>query len=192
MMRVAARAPALAFAILAVPAVVAAQDAPSPLEAAQQEAMTEFNGLAGEWRGEGWSLSGDQLVPLDVTLRAGFALDRSTLFIENRSYRQDGSLAFHSFNNIGFDNDHSALVMQARAEGRFGDFSLTTTGDGYVWHIGSEDSGLRYTGTIHDGLWTEATDVLTPGEAPRKIGEFTVRRTGATDWPDGGSLRPER
>ena len=191
MMRVFALAPALACAILAVPAFVAAQDAPSPLVAAQQDAMAHFDDFSGEWQGEGWSLAGDVREPLDVTLRAGLALDRSTLFIENRSYREDGSLAFHSFNNIGFDNDYAALVMQARAEGRFGNFPLTATDGGYVWLIGIGEGGLRYTGTITDGVWTEVTEVLAAGEPPRKIGEFAVRRTGATDWPDGGALQVE-
>ena len=190
MLRPIAMATSATALLLAVSTRVCAQQPAPPVDlvAAQQAAIEHFAPFDGLWRGNGWSLVDGERAPLIVTQRVGRMLDGATQVMETRSYATDGALAFHAFNNIAYDADKAAYVMQARAEGRFGTFPLQATMDGYVWEIGSGGNGLRYTGRIENGVWREVTESLSAGEAPRVIGEFMVYRFDDTDWPEAGAL----
>lgn len=175
---------------LAVPAL--AQDGPSPAEmiAAQQSAIAQLARFNGEWRGEGWKLADGGKTTETVTQRVGGFLDGTTQVIETRSYAADGSSTFHAFNNVAFDAGKAEYVMQARAGGRFGNFPFRATADGYVWELGFGGRGLRYTGTLAGGVWTEKTEQISPDAPPQVIAEFSLRRVGDTDWPEHGAMQP--
>ena len=189
--RAALRLPAMSMLLLLAlaPATPAqAQQTADQMMAAQRSAIGKLAGFAGEWRGTGWSIENGKRVPETVTVRAGPFLDDATLVIEMRSYRADGSLRFHAFNNVVFDAQGSKYEIQARAGGRYGNFPFRATGDGYVWELIFNGSGLRYTATLANGVWTEVTDSVARDRPSQKIAEFTLRRIGDSAWPEAGAI----
>jgi hypothetical protein len=182
-----AGASALAQAPAAAPAR-APQATPTQMVAAQQAAIAKFAAMNGSWRGKGWMLNNGVRTELTVTVRAGPALDGAIEVMEQRSYAPDGKVTFHSFNNFSFDARKNQYLNQARAGGLFSDFPLNATADGYVWQLGFNGSGLRYTGVIKDGVWTESTESFSPDKPTVKSGEFTIRRVATPGWPEAGAL----
>lgn len=166
----------------------APQATPAQMVAAQQAAIAKFAGLSGSWRGTGWMVDNGVRTNLTVTVRAGPALDGVIEVVEQRSYAPDGKMTFHSFNNFSFDARKNQYVTQARAGGLFSDFPLNATADGYVWQLGFNGSGLRYTGVVKDGVWTETTESFSPDKPAVKTGEFTVKRVATPGWPEAGAL----
>lgn len=168
----------------------AAPATPAQMVAQQQSAIARLPRMDGVWRGTGWMVDRPEDKPRQMTMtyRVGPFLDRTVKVIEIRGYLADGSLGFHAFNMVSFDSDKRAYVMNARAAGRSGAFDFELSPEGYVWRIGSGDSGLRYTGTIKDGVWKETGQSLAPGRTPVAMSEFTLRRVADTDWPEAGAV----
>jgi hypothetical protein len=164
--------------------------APNQRVLAEQAAIASLAGFNGLWRGSGWTLVEGERVANVVTQRVGTMLDDVTQVIETRTFAADGSLQFHAFNNVAFEFDSGAYVIQARAGGRFGEFPFRTTPDGYVWELINNGSGLRYTGTLRNGVWTEVTEAVSADRLPQVISEFSISRIGDTEWPAGGALQP--
>jgi hypothetical protein len=158
--------------------------------AAQETALKKLNSLEGVWRGSGWMIDSPGETPRAMvqTYRVGPALDGTLEVMEARAYLPDGQVGFHAFNTISFDAQKGAYIMTARAGGRSGDFSFTPTADGYIWEIGGGGRGLRYTGVLKDGVWTELGESIDPGRPPIRMSEWTVKRIGPTTWPDGGAI----
>jgi hypothetical protein len=183
----------IAGAALAAGAIVPAaraQNGPTPAEmvAAQRKAMEPLAGFNGIWRGEGWTEDDGKRTTATVTQRVGPFLDGVTQMIETRSYAPDGASVFHAFNNVMWDTRKSAYVMQARAGGLFGNFPLRIIPNGYVWDLGFGTSGLRYTGTIENGVWTEISERISADKPPQKFAEFKLRRVSDSAWPEAGAL----
>ena len=166
---------------------------PAQMVSSQQVAIGKLAALDGVWRGTGWIMDqpGDAPRQLTQTLRAGAFLDGTLRLLEIRGYQADGSIGFHAFNTISFDTQKGSYVMTARAGGRSGNFTFQATANGYTWNIGDGASGLKYTATIKDGVWTETGEALAAGRTPIKLSEWTMRRVGSTDWPEGGALAPK-
>jgi hypothetical protein len=193
----------LALALMAAAALVTTAAAQAPqaaqapmtptqMVAAQQAAMARMAALDGVWRGEAWMIDrpGETPRQMTQTMRVGPFLDGAVKVMETRGYLADGSLGFHAFNTLAFDAEKAAYVMNARAAGRSGQFSFRPTADGYVWEIGGGGRGLRYTGVVKDGVWTEVGESLDPARAPIRMSEMTLRRVGPTDWPEAGAIPP--
>jgi hypothetical protein len=170
----------------------AAPQTPAQMIAAQQAAMARLANMDGAWQGTGWMADRPGEPPRRMTMmyRVGLVLDRTTRVIEIRGYLADGSLGFHAFNTLGFDADSARYTMNARAGGRSGAFEFEPTPNGFVWRIGSKDAGLHYTASFANGEWKEVGQSVTPGRKTETVSEFTVRRLGDTDWPDGGAPSP--
>jgi hypothetical protein len=49
---------------------------------------------------------------------------------------------------------------------------------------------LRYTATLHDGVWTEVGDRIVAGGPPQRTFEMNLKRVGDTDWPEAGANKP--
>jgi hypothetical protein len=188
------RAPVALAALLCCAPLFAQSAAPPQTPAqmihAQQGAMATLAALDGAWRGSGWIMDSPGTAPrqLTQTIRAGTFLDGTVRLFEIRGYQADGSIGFHAFNTISFDPQKNSYVMTARAGGRSGNFSFVATADGYIWNIGDASQGLKYTATIKNGVWTEVGESLAPGRPPVKVSEWTLRRVGGSDWPEGGAL----
>ena len=187
---------AVTLMIAAVPAWTAqSADALTPAQmiAAQQQAMKNLPPLDGVWRGSGWMIDqpGETPRQMTMTYRVGPVLDRTIKVIEIRGYLADGGLGFHAFNMISFDPQKRAYVMNARAAGRSGAFGFELAPGGYVWRIGGADAGLRYTGSIVDGVWKESSQAIAPGRDAVAMSEFTLKRIGDTGWPDEGAIAPK-
>lgn len=185
----------VALMLAAVPAWTAESAAPmtpAQMIAAQQRAMGSLPSMDGVWRGSGWMIDrpGETPRQMIVTYRVGPALDRTIKIIEIRGYLADGSLGFHAFNTISFDAQKNAYIMNARAAGRSGAFDFELAPGGYVWRIGGPDAGLRYTGLISDGTWSESSKAVAPGRDAVAMSEFTLKRVGDTGWPDAGAIGP--
>lgn len=163
---------------------------PAEMMATQNAAIAKLAGFNGVWRGTGWTDENGKRTTATVTERVGPFLDGTTQIIEARNYSADGKLGFHAFNNVMFDVRKGEYVMQARAGGLFGNFPFRATPNGYVWEINFGGSGLRYTGTIENGVWTEVSEHISPDKAPEKFAEFKLQRVSSTEWPQGGALQP--
>jgi hypothetical protein len=172
------------------PTAIAQGAAPTDLVGTQQAAMAPLAGFNGLWRGEAWSLIDGERASRTVTVRVGMALAGATQFMEIRSFDRAEALVFHALNNVAFKAEEARYLIQARAEGRFGAFPFRPTSDGYVWELIFDGRGLRYTGTLRDGIWKEVTERVTPDRAPEAIAEFSIQRIGDTDWPAGGAMQP--
>lgn len=177
-----------------VPTAAHAQQAPAmtppQMVSAQQKALAVLSGFDGRWQGEGWMVDtpGDTPRKMVEFARVGPMLDRAVRFFEVQGRTADGAVGFHSVNNVSFNAQRNAYVMTARAAGRSGDFRFAPTADGYVWEIGGDGRGLRYTATLKDGVWTEVGMSLAPDRAPITVSEMKLTRIGATDWPEGVGL----
>lgn len=183
------RGAALVLAALLAPAATAqAPQTATQLVAAQQAAIAKLSGFNGLWRGQGWTIVDGRKVPETVTQRVGFALDGATQVMETRIFAADGRAGFHALNNVAYDATKGEYVIQARAEGRFGNFPFRATADGYVWELVFGGRGLRYTGTLKDGVWTQVSERIAPDRPPEVFAEFRVSRIAATTWPDGGAM----
>jgi hypothetical protein len=165
---------------------------PAQMIAAQKAAIAKLSALDGVWRGTGSMIDHPGQTPWHMTdtVRVGSALDGTVKLIELKDYLADGTVGFHALNTISYDPQKRVYVMTARGGGRSGNFSFRLTQDGYVWVIGSEARGLRYTGTIKGDTWNELGQTVAPGHDPVQMSQFTVRRIGSTDWPDGGAVPP--
>ena len=172
-----------------------AQSSPPPtaeqMVAAQRSAMAKLPPMDGIWRGPGWMNEGQGRRQMTVTYRVGPFLDDSVKVIEIKGYLADGSVGFHAFNVISFDSEEKKeYVINARAGGRSGAFSFQLAERGFIWNIGSADSGLRYTATLENGTWIEKGESLSPGRPAATVSEFTLRRIGDTNWPETGAVPP--
>jgi len=149
----------------------------------QQTAMARLDDLEGLWEGTGWLLEGETKVSLAVALQSGKMLDGAMQLIEVRTRDGNGKIHLHGVNLIVYNTARHSYAIQAHAGGLFGDFTFKVTHDGYVWQLGDDNQGLRYTGVIHGGVWTETTERLGPGGAISQIGKFTLKRAKGLEWP---------
>jgi hypothetical protein len=183
----------LTMTAIAVPWTALGQGRPDPaaLVAAQREAMKTLANLDGVWRGPAWTIaaSGEKL-DLTQTERVGPFLDGSVKVIEGRGYGADGKVGFNAFAIISFSPEKRSYVMHSYAMGHVGDFTLTPTGDGFVWEIPAGPATIRYTAVIKDGSWREVGDRIMPGKEAIRLFEMNLKRVGDTDWPAAGTMGP--
>jgi hypothetical protein len=185
------RRPSALGLALALP--LAAQGRPEPDAAlkAQKEAMAVLSGLDGTWRGTAWTLlPGGEKKTLIQTERVGTMLDGTVRVIEGRGYEADGKLVFNAFGVIGYNPATKAYTLQARAQGRAGEYTVTPNAEGFIWEIPAGPATIRYTVVLKGGTWTEVGDRLVPGQPPQRFHEMTLQRLGGTDWPAAGFVGP--
>ena len=182
-------APIFAAALLAMlPLSTRAQTPVDPraLIAEQRMALEKFARMDGVWRGPAWTIlpSGEKH-SITQTERVGLFLDGSIRVIEGRGYEPDGRVAFNAFGVISYSPETKAYRLRSHAQGRYGDFAIVPTDDGYVWEIAFGAMTIRYTASIKDGTFKEVGDRIVPGKEPVRMFEMTLTRVGDTDWPVG-------
>lgn len=181
--------PAAAFS-----ALVFAQGQPDPasLLAAQREAMAAFAKMDGVWRGPAWTkLPNGDRHEVTQTERIGPLLDGTIKLVEGRAYRADGSTGFNAFGVIAFDPAAKTYTLRSHAQGRYGEFAIRPTADGYVWEIPAGPMTIRYTATIKDGSFKEVGDRIVAGREPERFFEMTLTRVGDSAWPGAGAIPPK-
>jgi len=177
--------------IAPIPAsAVAGPESSAARIAAEREAMRKFSWMDGEWRGVAVTQTpaGEQRVT--HTERVGSTLDGSVRLIEGRSYRADGSTAFHALAMLSFDPDTRSYRLTSHAEGRYGSFPLVPTASGYSWEIASGPVTIRYTATFQDGVWTETGVRVVGAGSPTPFFRMELKRIGDSSWPEGGGVKP--
>jgi hypothetical protein len=164
---------------------------PTPILAAQREAMKRLAFMDGVWRGKGWMMlpSGEKQT-ITQTERVGPMLDGAVRVIEGRGYDDGGELKFNALAIVSFDPAKDAFTLRSYARGQTGDFSLARTEDGFTWEIPAGPATIRYTATIKDGTWHEVGDRIVSGGEPVRFFEMTLRRLADTDWPAAGAIGP--
>jgi hypothetical protein len=165
---------------------------PATLIAAQREAMARLAFMDGVWRGPAWTIlpSGEKR-NITQTERIGPFLDGSVKVIEGRGYDADGKVTFNAFGTISYNPGKRAYTLHSHALGNVGDFTLTLTGDGYVWNIPAGPMTIRYTAVIKDGAWREVGDQIIAGKEPVRFFEMNLKRIGDTTWPAAGAISPK-
>jgi len=191
MRKVGSRALAIGLALLAA-GPVGAQQQPSATEliAAQRAAMARLAWMDGEWRGPAVTQAEGGEHRVTQTERIGGLLDGTVKVIEGRGFNPDGSKGFNAFGVISYDPSTDRFEFRSYAQGRSGTFTITPTGDGYVWEIPAGPTTIRYTATLADGTWTEVGDRVMPGRPPVRFFEMKLRRVGDSTWPEAGSMTP--
>jgi len=186
---------ALFIAVAGLSATVTAQPQradPDVLLAAQREALTAFSKMDGVWRGPAWTIRADgQKHHITQTERIGPLLDGAIKLVEGRGYEVDGKTSFNAFGVISYDPATKSYSMRSHAMGRYGEFVIKPTEDGYTWEIPMGPATVRYTATIKDGVLKEVGDRIVSGKEPFRFFEMTLTRVGPSDWPAAGAVAPK-
>lgn len=170
-------------------AAPAAMPIPAALIAEQRTALDKFARMDGVWRGTAWTLlPNGQKHEITQTERIGPLLDGSIKLVEGRGYEPDGRTTFNAFAVISWDAESKSYRIRSHAQGRYGDFAIRPTDDGYVWEIPMGPAMMRYTATIRDGVLKEVGDRLAPGREPLRVFEMVLNRVGDSPWPAAGAV----
>ncbi len=167
-----------------------AQEATKPT--ANAAAMAKMDAMKGVWKGraKGFGPGG---VPFEVTQteRIGGMLGGDVLVIEGRGYKADGSLAFNAFGVLSWNAQTSAYEFRAYNGGFSGTFKWTLTDTGAVWEIpAGPNATVVSTITLKDNTWHEVQQYVAAGQPGRTVVDMTLTRTGDTDWPLAGYVKP--
>ncbi|KTF69916.1 hypothetical protein ATB93_06500 [Sphingomonas sp. WG] len=165
------------------------QAADSAAIAAQQAAVKKLDWMRGLWRGKAETLTPDGPIEMTQTERIGTILDGTLLVIEGKAYGTDGSVPFHAFGVVSYNQASGKYVLASHAQGRSGSFPLSLTDTGFTWEVPAGPNALaRYTATFAGGVYVEVGDYVTEGQPPRRFFTMTLKRVGDTDWPAAGGL----
>ena len=165
---------------------------PTRLIADQKLALEKFSRMDGIWRGAAWTiLPSGQKHEITQTERIGPFLDGSIKVIEGRGYDPDGRVTFNAFGVISYSAETRGYRIRSHAQGRYGDFTIVPTDDGYTWEIPAGSMTIRYTAVIKDNVLKEVGDRLSPGKEPVRFFEMTLNRLGNTDWPAANAVSPK-
>jgi hypothetical protein len=181
----------LAAMLVATP-VLAQQQNPQVLMAAQKEAMARLAFMDGVWRGQAVTVlpNGDKH-EVTQTERVGPLLDGTIKLVEGRGYMANGATGFNAFATISYNVEHGAYSMHSHAMGHVGDFTIKPTADGFTWEIPAGPMTIRYVATIKDGTWYETGDRIVPGKEPVRFIEMKLKRIGDSSWPTAGAIGPQ-
>lgn len=171
-----------ALAALSGAAFAQAPANPAALIAEQRTALEKFARMDGVWRGPAWTIlpSGEKH-NITQTERIGPFLDGSIKVIEGRGYEADGRVGFNAFGVISYSAETKSYRMRSHAQGRYGDFAIVPTDDGYMWEVPAGPMTIRYTAVIKDGVLKEVGDRIMPGKEPVRFFEMTLTRLNNTD-----------
>ena len=159
------------------------------LLSAQREALVAFSRMDGVWRGPAWTMmSNGEKHHITQTERIGPLLDGTIKLIEGRGYDPDGRTTFNAFGVIAFDPAKRTYTLRAHAQGRYGEFAIKPTADGYVWKIPAGPMTIRYTATIKDGVLREVGDRIVEGKEPARFFEMALTRVSDSAWPGAGTI----
>src|SRR4051812_3648073 len=179
-----------ALLLTAAPAALA-QDANVAAISAQQAAMKKLDWMKGRWRGPAVTQSAQGEHRVTQTERIGPLLDGTVMVMEGKGFRPDGTPGFHAFGILSFDARSGDYTLRSYAQGYAGTFKLGPGGTGYVWEVrGGPAMPIRYTATLHDGIWTEVGDRIAPGQPPQRFFEMHLTRVSDTDWPAANGPGP--
>ena len=172
-----------------LPALAQTPPDPAALIAAQKTALEKFARMDGVWRGPAWTiLPTGEKHSITQTDRIGPFLDGTIKVIEGRGYDLDGRVSFNAFGVISYSAETKGYRMRSHAQGRYGDFAIMPTDDGYTWEVPAGPMTIRYTAVIKDGVLKEVGDRIMPGKDPVRFFEMTLTRLGNTDWPAGNAV----
>ncbi len=179
----------VATVTLPIPASAQGQSDPAALIAAQKTALEKFARMDGVWRGPAWTIlpSGEKH-NITQTERIGPFLDGSIKVIEGRGYEGDGRVGFNAFGVISYSPETKSYRIRSHAMGRYGDFAIVPTDDGYQWEIPAGPMTIRYTAVIKDGVLKEVGDRIAPGKEPARFFEMALTRIGDSDWPAANAV----
>ena len=125
------------------------------------------------------------------TERIGPLLDGTIKLIEGSGYDPDGRTTratFGAFGVIAFDPAKRTYTLRSHAQGRYGEFAIKPTADGYVWEIPAGPMTIRYTATIKDGVLREVGDRIVEGKEPARFFEMALTRVSDSAWPGAGTI----
>ena len=159
------------------------------LLSAQREALAAFSRMDGVWRGPAWTvMSNGEKHHITQTERIGPLLDGTIKLIEGRGYDPDGRTTFNAFGVITFDPAKRTYTLRSHAQGRYGEFAIKPTADGYAWEIPAGPMTIRYTATIKDGVLREVGDRIVEGKEPARFFEMALTRVSDSAWPGAGTI----
>lgn len=180
---------ATALLLAAAPAALAQDANPAALDA-QRAAMKKLDWMKGRWRGPAVTQAAQGEHRVTQTERIGSALDGTLIVMEGKGFRPDGTPGFHAFGILSFDPRAGEYALRSYAQGYVGTFKLVPSGTGYVWEVPAGPMTIRYTATLHDGIWTEVGDRIAAGRPAQRFFEMNLKRVGDTDWPEQGAQMP--
>ena len=159
------------------------------LLSAQREALAAFSRMDGVWRGPAWTvMSNGEKHHITQTERIGPLLDGTIKLIEGRGYDPDGRTTFNAFGVITFDPAKRTYTLRSHAQGRYGEFAIKPTADGYAWEIPAGPMTIRYTATIKGGVLREVGDRIVEGKEPARFFEMALTRVSDSAWPGAGTI----
>lgn len=179
--------------ILAVAALMAASPVtgaeappygPDARLAVQRDAMTLFDWMDGEWRGDALVVTPGGKRTVTQTERVGSMLGGTVKVIEGLGVGADGKPAFNALAVISYDPDSKSYAFRSYAQGHAGTFPVTATNGQYIWEVpAGPGTIIRYTARREQNQWIETGDFLVKDRPPQRVFEMTLDRTGNTSWP---------
>ena len=153
-----------------VGSALSAQMPAMPDTAAKRKAMDKLAFIVGDWGGEATAMVGrGQQVRVYQTEWVRRKAMGQVIAVEGLGRRlTPGGLTdtlFNAFAVIDWAPERGYFMRSNVADGRYGEFPLTVTDNGFVW--GFEIPGgmgrVRYTMTLTDGLWHEKGEFTRDG-----------------------------
>jgi len=160
------------------------------LVAKQQEAMEAFAWMDGTWQGSVTTRTPEGEITLTQTERVGTIANGTVRLIEGRGYSQQGELEFNAVAMIAFDAMADEYVMTANARGMTTRPWFKATDSGFEWGFEAGPAKISYVAAYADGVWSEEGFVAFGENAPMKILDMRLERTGDSDWPAAGAVEP--
>lgn len=162
------------------------------MTAAQQAAIAKLSAFDGVWRGSGSMRFSPNEAPHEYTqvVRVGSLDDGMIKVFDIYSYLANGKLDNRQLNMVSFNPQKGEYVVLARGGPYSDTFGFRVTDDGYAWTIGAGPGGIQFTGTLKDGIWTQVAVSQPPGQPSVQMAQWTLRRAGDTDWPEGKTPKP--
>jgi hypothetical protein len=151
------------LALVMVTASVAGAQMPAIDTAAKRKAMEKLSFLVGDWGGEATAMVGrGQQVRVYQTEWVRPKAMGQVIAVEGLGRRlTPGGLTdtlFNAFAVIDWSAERGYFMRSNVADGRYGEFPLTVTDNGFVWGFelpNMPGARVRYTMTLANGEWNE-------------------------------------
>jgi hypothetical protein len=172
-------APFLIPTLILAPALAQPVRAPNVEE--QRAAMKHLSFLVGNWSGQARiQLGQGEPLELGQTENAQYKLDGLVMLIEGTGHAvSDGKPVIQALATISYDDEAKVYRMRAHNNGRYmeTEVKLAESGKGLAWGFTFGQIKTSTIMAINDkGEWTEAGEIVTGAQPPRKFLELKVRR----------------
>lgn len=173
-------APFFAVAAVTVTSTVFAQTSFSATEATTESVAF----LDGVWIGPAtMTLPDGKTLRFEQMERVGPMMNGEVRIMEGKGRDASGKSIFNAF-TVFSQNADKSIEMRSYTMGHASSRKLDVRdGKGFVWELRVDESTIRYTATVADGIWSEIGERIGPDGRSLQFFEMTLKRVSDTNWP---------